>query len=170
MPSRETLNFLDMAQMKFELTAEEMSDPKIIERTTGIRFQTGYSHESYRTFHDAIKKVCQELVVNDIELSESLNLEGLVPVADGPLMQFKPVGPVKLYRSDFDIHPLVFDTDEKVLAVAYVLTLWQNAFMQQKDPEALVRARLAKHGIVNWADFEANKDQLPAIHNPFTPP
>ncbi|NEN87978.1 MAG: hypothetical protein F6K48_03250 [Okeania sp. SIO3H1] len=169
--SRETENFLEMVVMKFEFTAEELSNPKLIEQTTGVKF-TGYNHESYKNFSKVIKAVCDTIRHSHIELNENLTIEGLQAVSDGPLMRFvpEPKCAVKLYRSELDIHPLVFNEQDRILAITYILTLWQNAYMQQADPEALVRARLADHGITSWQDFEDNKESLPAMHNPFTKP
>lgn len=170
MTTKETQGFLDSVIMKFDFTAEELANPKLIEQTTGIRFSTGYDHARYQSFSKIIKKVCDSLVLNDIELNGSLNIEGLIPQKDGPLMRFVPAGrEVNLYRSDFDIRPLTFKSDDEIHAITYILTLWQNAYMQQVDPDALVRARLKEHGITDWDSFEANKERL-MISNPFTPP
>lgn len=169
MVTKETQGFLDSVIMKFDFTAEELSNPKLIEQTTGIRFSTGYDHARYQSFSKTIKKVCDALVLNDIELNERLNVEGLVPQKDGPLMRFVPTGTVHLYRNDFDIRPLTFKEEEEIHAITYILTLWQNAYMQQVDPDAIVRSRLKEHGITDWHSFEANKERL-MISNPFTPP
>jgi hypothetical protein len=170
MISEQTRNFLEMVQVKFEFTAEELANPQLIFRTTGIKFQTGYDHERYKAFSAAIKRVCHKISDCSIELDERLNIEGLQPRRDGPLMQFVPSGgPVRLYRSDLDIHPEVFTDEYEVPALAYILTMWQNSFMQQVDPEVLIRERLKQHGIFNWADFEANRERL-MITNPFPNP
>jgi hypothetical protein len=170
MSSPETENFLEWVQLKFEFTAEEMSNPKMIYQTTGIKFSTGYNHELYKSMASCIKRVCNKIRMAGIELNEHLNITGLQPKRDGPLMQFVPASSaVRLYRNDLDIYPEVFTDAEEIQAVAYLLTMWQNAFMQQIDPEAGIRARLSEFGIRSYEDFEANKDRM-MIRNPFHPP
>lgn len=169
--SRSTENFLDMVQMKFEFTAQELANPRLIAQATGLRFATGYDHERYRHFSSDLKKVCELIKTAGLELDEALSIEGLRPEQDGPLMKFVVAAPlVQLFSGDIDIRPMVVITDQgEAAALAYLLTVWQNAWMQHTDPEALLRTRMAEHGIHSWHDFEAQKDRF-MIRNPFTPP
>lgn len=169
--SRATENFLDMVQMKFDFTAQELANPRLIAQATGLKFATGYDHERYKVFSADLRRVCNTIRSAGLELDEALSIEGLRPETDGPLMKFVVCEPViKLYSGDIDIRPMVIVTDQgEAAALAYLLTVWQNAWMQHTDPEALLRARLSEHGIHNWEQFEASKDRF-MIRNPFTPP
>jgi len=173
MPSKETLNFLDMIQLKFEFTAQELSDPTKMQKITGVKFTTGYDHESYKQFRDAIRRCCKKLIMHDIELNDQLNIEGVNPVSEPPLMRFDiPMGTrkISIYNSDLDIYAVMFTDPQEMQAIAYILTVWQNAWMQQTDPRAAVRQRLAEQGIYDWHDFEANKGRMELINNPFPEP
>lgn len=173
MPSAETLNFLEMVRLKFEFTAQELANPKKMQEITGVRFATGYDHERYRQFKAAIERCCRKLIENDVELNDNLNLQGVRPISEPPLMRFEVVPGARVihvFPSDLSIHSVIFSDAEEMEALAYILTVWQNAWMQGVDPEAAVRARLAEQGITTWEDFEANKERMQLIRNPFNPP
>lgn len=172
MSSKTTENFLEMVQLKFEFTAQELSDPSRMYQSTGLKFSTGYDHERYLQFRSVIRRVCDKILSSEIELDENLTLEGLVPRADPPLMVFEiPPGTqaVKLLRSELDIYPLAITDSDEMQALAYILTVWQNAWMQAVDPQEAVRARLHEMGIHSWQDFEDHKAEF-MIHNPFPQP